>query len=390
MNNMMKQYLGDEYSENRVRNFCLYWMKASKGSGDEWRRENDLDCLYFDGDLRADTLMSAWTPIKWVAEIVNREYGFKFCKRAADHEDPDHYLKLLAEDTDAYLPPGHKMVRMLNRFLKLAEKRCNYILLPDRAMNTSRYRSVIRGKDVWMYDEVPVTLAHLYDKDSLGRFFLGTNGEVDTKLVRDWVLREHLEPGFFNGRINRSDVTPYMPWKDPYEAIRPESEYDLYWILEYMIDFLEARQKLIEEEAGIKKDRLEKPEGITCDRLCEVYQYLSELDKPYIWIEKLTKNDHEETLCRIEDMSFGHGETDYGVDGMGIELPWSRYEWVELTLKCPYNEISDSIKYRIKVDALHTDRLSADGILYEHGIRIPTETELKSIRQGQGESHEGR
>lgn len=56
----MKKYIGESnYSEtNHVRNFCLYWIKASKGSGDEWRKENDLDCLYFNGDLRADTLIS--------------------------------------------------------------------------------------------------------------------------------------------------------------------------------------------------------------------------------------------------------------------------------------------------------------------------------------------
>ena len=78
MKNMMKEYLGNDYTENHLKNFCLYWMKAAKGYGDEWRAGNDLDCLYFDGNLRADTLMSAWTPIKWVADFVNSESGIKF------------------------------------------------------------------------------------------------------------------------------------------------------------------------------------------------------------------------------------------------------------------------------------------------------------------------
>ena len=26
--NMMKEYLGDEYSSNHLKNFCLYWMKG--------------------------------------------------------------------------------------------------------------------------------------------------------------------------------------------------------------------------------------------------------------------------------------------------------------------------------------------------------------------------
>ena len=105
MRNMMKEYLGNEYSSNHLWNFCLYWMRALKGSGDEWRQKNDLDCLYFEGDLRADTLMSAWAPVRWVAECLNKEYGMKFYKRAKYKKDADYYLKLLAEDRDAYLPP---------------------------------------------------------------------------------------------------------------------------------------------------------------------------------------------------------------------------------------------------------------------------------------------
>lgn len=76
---MLKEYLGNDYSNNHLRNFCLYWM-GEEGSGDEWRSKNDPDCLYFNGDLRADTLMSAWTPIKWVADCLNSEYGIKFRK----------------------------------------------------------------------------------------------------------------------------------------------------------------------------------------------------------------------------------------------------------------------------------------------------------------------
>ncbi len=162
MKNMMREYLGNDYSSNHLKNFCLYRMKASDGSGDAWRSKNDLDCLYFDGDLRADTLMSAWTPIKWVANCLNSVHGMKFYKRAEDKDAPYYYLRLLADDGDAYLPPEHELVRLLDRFLELAEQRCNYILLPDRSMNSARYKSYVNGEAKWLTKEEDIKEALTY------------------------------------------------------------------------------------------------------------------------------------------------------------------------------------------------------------------------------------
>ncbi len=245
MKNMMKEYLENDYTENHLRNFCLYWMNASEGCGDEWRKKNDLDCLYFNGDLRADTLMSAWTPIKWVADCLNREYGINFYKRARDDEDRNCYLKLLAEDRDAYLPPKHELVLLLDRFLELAEQRCNYILLPERDMNSARYKTVIDGKEVWLFDEVPAMLSHLFDKDSLGRFFCDEEGRLNEEAVIRWIRREHLEMGFEDGKVCKCRVLPLIPGLDPYEPKWFTEEDEIYSALEYMVNFLRARMEVI-------------------------------------------------------------------------------------------------------------------------------------------------
>ena len=241
MKNMMKQYLGNEYSENHLRNFCLYWMKAAGGRGDEWRKENDLDCLYFDGDLRADTLMSAWTPVKWVADCLNRDSEIAFYKVSRISEDPHHDLKLLSEEGDMYLPKDHELVKLLNRFLELAELRCNFILLPDRKMNSGRYRTYIKGEQTWLYDEVPATLSHIFDKDSLGRYFLGDDGDVDIEAVKAWVEREHLEMGFEDGVIDNDRIRQLIHGLDPYTAKWLTDEKEIHEALEYMIDFLQLR-----------------------------------------------------------------------------------------------------------------------------------------------------
>ncbi len=211
----MKEYLGNAYSSNHLRNFCLYWIKVLEcreryASFDEWRKNNDLDCLYLDGELRADTLMSAWTPIKWVADHLNRGTGVTFRKISRGSSDPLHDLRILAENKGCYIPGRHELVKLLYRFLELAELRCNFILLPFREMNPSRYQCFIGNEKVWLFDEVPATLSHIFDKKSLGRFFEGKDQVIG------WVKREHLEMGFEDNKIDPGHVRPLIKGLDPY------------------------------------------------------------------------------------------------------------------------------------------------------------------------------
>ena len=248
MENMMKTYLGEQYTNNNhLRNFCLYWLKATEGSGEEWRKKNDLDCLYFDGDLRADTLMSPWTPVKWVANCLNKEHNITFYKQPK-------YLKLLAEDRDAYLPPKHKLVKLLDEFLELAEQRCNYILLPDRKMNTERYTMTLSDKRMKMYDEVPATLYYIFEKDALGRFFENEDA------VKAWVKREHLEMGFKYGFIYQDNVNSLIPDLHPSEPKYFTEEAEIEAALSYMIMFLQRRKVALEvpvcEGCNISKESI--------------------------------------------------------------------------------------------------------------------------------------
>ncbi len=261
MRNMMKAYLGNDYSDNHLRNFCLYWMKGRetkprweateecKERFDVWRRKNDLDCLYFGGDLRADTLMSAWTPISWVANCLNREYDIKFYKFATD-DDPNHYLKLLADDRDAYLPPKHELVQLLDRFLELAELRCNYILLPDRAMNRARYNCEVAGIGrVRLYDEVPPMLYHLFDEEWFGKYF----DQQSLDPVK-WVKRERLETGFCDGIIDQNHVIPLIKDLHPGKGKSLRKETEIREALTYMINLLETRMKAMETEVTGHED----------------------------------------------------------------------------------------------------------------------------------------
>ena len=249
MKNMMKEYLGSDYSNDYLRNFCLYWMKGSdtmpawenteegRERYDEWRRKNDMDCMYLDGDMRADTLFSAWTPIKWVIGCINKGRGIRLSKT------PD-CLKHLFVNKEDYLPPDHELTKLLNRYLELAEGRWNYILLPDRNINSKRYSGLnIGDKSVSLFDEVPPMLYHIFNKESLGKYFADEDGQYDVDTVVAWIRREHLEMGFEGGNIDEAEIKPLVKEVNPSDAKWLTEENEICEALSYMIRFLEKRKE---------------------------------------------------------------------------------------------------------------------------------------------------
>lgn len=258
MKNLMKKILGKDYSKNLVRNFCLYRLKmlrTNPGYGeteeehaayDAWRAANDLDCLYFDGDLRADTLMSQWTLIKWVAEYLNRDKGLKLYTNETS-------FVLLAVETDKYLPLENNLVQLLYEFLAWAELPCNYILLPDRNMNNDRY-SFKRGERlILFYDQVPATLWNLFEKEFLGQYFLDENGNVDEAKVTEWVRREKLEMGFEKKIIKQSAVIPLAKEISARRGKELTKESELREALLYDIRFLKRRDRALKMNKATDK-----------------------------------------------------------------------------------------------------------------------------------------
>ena len=256
MENMMKIYLGNDYSNDYLKNFCLYWLKGletkpewentARGRRifDAWRRANDLDCLYYNGDLRADTLMSAWTPISWVVNLLNKGKGKVFGKTEAE-------IRLLMENTDEYLPRDNELVRLLYRFLELAELPCNYILLPDRRMNNDRYSMTVNFETLKLYDEVPAMLWHVFEQETLGRYFLDEDGYIDDEAAASWIRREKLQMGFRNKVVKQSEVLPLVEDLEPCDAKRFTTADEIKQAFVYMIRFLEMRSAAIEPLAAM-------------------------------------------------------------------------------------------------------------------------------------------
>ena len=220
----MKKYLeqlGETYSDNHIENFLKYWMGPAYP-----RKTNDLDCLYYDGDLNADTLVSVWTPLKWTLECLNP--GVKFYKTCRG--DKHFYLKKLLYNIREFLPEKDELVFKLNELACLAETYANVILLPDGKMNTHRYRCC--------RDQVPATLYHVFPGGKLETYF-STEEEVIT-----WINREKLVVAF-NGDVARDNIIPLVEGVSADTVFIPKTRDEIMIVLDTMIELLKKRSKLL-------------------------------------------------------------------------------------------------------------------------------------------------
>ncbi len=191
------------------------------------------------------------------SKIENEEKEFivswivKTMHRAEKADDEGSYRGVKAR-AFLYFLSSQAMWRLLYCWVELAEHRCNYILLPDRNMNTARFNCLVNGKINRLYDEVPVMLYHLFDKEWFGSFFKQTDALSSDKNdfssdVVKWIERECLVCGFEDGIMDKEHVIPLLENLPTGEAKWLTKEAEIRGALIYMIHFLETRQKDLEK-----------------------------------------------------------------------------------------------------------------------------------------------
>ncbi|WP_234950036.1 hypothetical protein [Tissierella praeacuta] len=193
----------------------------------EPREENDLDCLYFNGDLRADTIFSVWTPLKFVLDCLNPNE--KFYKKNKFGPDPHKYLKKIKHNIDTYLPKSEKVVEELYYFVKLAETRANAMKWPSQGINNKRYD---------YYDQMPPTLYNCFPNGDYSSYF---GKEI---ALNDWIERERLEMFFFNGIYSKETVKPLITNMRPNERKWLEDKNEIIEMLQKMNIILDERLRL--------------------------------------------------------------------------------------------------------------------------------------------------
>lgn len=194
----MKNYLKNKYSDNHIINFINYWID----SYGKPRENNDLDCLYFAGDLHADTIFSVWTPLKFVLDYLNPNERFY---KTNNYGNPHKFLTKIKYNIDIYLPCENKLVQELYCFAQLAETRSNYIKWPALGINGQRYNDD--------FDQMPPALYKCFPGEKYSAYF--NNNEM--KLL-EWIENEKLKMLFQEESLKKEDIKPLINIMKPYES----------------------------------------------------------------------------------------------------------------------------------------------------------------------------
>lgn len=179
-----------------------YWRDYT-GTGDEYRRTHDLDCILSGGDLRADTIISLWLPLRYTlnyfdtpiwqswrnveyAELRPRGIGLK------DHAD---FLNDMIERISDFLPDS-EITRKLSTLFELGQQRANIMLLPKRSWNSRRGR-----RPYWDY--LPHFLFDLF------------TSSADQDVLRHWLREESLDPFFAGETFTQGNILDLAGTGDP-------------------------------------------------------------------------------------------------------------------------------------------------------------------------------
>lgn len=142
-----------------------YWNNDT-GSGDEYRKTHDRDCILTGGDLRADTIISLWLPLRYTLNHFNVQKWQDWKEKT--------YKKF---DLKTYLP------------FEIGKTQCNVMLLPYRWWNS------VRGYAPY-WDYLPHFLHDL----------LNTEDVLFQNAVTSWIETQHLTMFFEDGIIGKEHI----------------------------------------------------------------------------------------------------------------------------------------------------------------------------------------
>lgn len=124
---------------------------------------------------------------------------------------------------------------------------------------------------------------------------------------------------------------------------------------------------------------ISRPKEISSNVLWELYTMLCCLKEPYL-LHETHKEAERQELYYIQNLRLIDDGLVYGgPDNMGMILPSSKNEWLELLLVNLENGRKQSMVRRICVNALYVNHRTALDLLSFEDLRLPTDQELQSV-----------
>ncbi|MDG0808535.1 hypothetical protein [Cohnella rhizosphaerae] len=158
-------------------------------------KKNDLDVVWLDGDLHADTIFSVWFPLKMSLQCVAGDTFSYQGMRGTPHKGIDCYNGII-ENIDRYLPFENVLVKELYQFAELSSTRANVMRLPERQM---------QRRGIFYRDQMPKTLYECFGRGRFNKYF-----GSDESVTR-WIEEEDLEMFFEDNSISRDNIKPLIP-----------------------------------------------------------------------------------------------------------------------------------------------------------------------------------
>ena len=205
-----------------IKTHIQYWIDYT-GTGDEYRKAHDLDCILTGGNLYADTLISLWLPLRYVITYCDTEQWEQY-RRMRNLKDNDRFLYMLKDNLKTFIP-NEEMLSKLEELFRLGRTRANVIILSYRRWNNMR-----GGDPYWEY------FPHfLYD-------LLNTEDKEFVETMRHWIEREQLQM-FFDGEIDKDKIIDLCGLGNPWLHNSGDEQFDVPKLIDNYIGILKQREQ---------------------------------------------------------------------------------------------------------------------------------------------------
>ncbi|MCM1048535.1 MAG: hypothetical protein NC433_08925 [Clostridiales bacterium] len=202
---------------------------ANREEHDAFRSKHDRDCMLTEGELKADTLFSLWTPLK---QTIMRLNDKETIQAVGNISSKYVFLRefIKGDNIERLLPSDESTVQHLSMLFGLGMGRGNVFILPERQLNSARAQKPY-------YDYVPVFLLESFPGGAFADYWKSPEDYIK------WIHSEHLEM-LFDGEISPEHIRDLSGSGDVRVSFAPEGINALDRMLSSYVHVLMKREKI--------------------------------------------------------------------------------------------------------------------------------------------------